>query len=474
MGKFELVAVLMLSANGALAAQQPAAAPPAPARTGKAGISGVVIDSLNLRYLPGADVVIQGVDGTLVTDSAGKFKIDGLPPGTYQVGVFHPLLDTLGISVASQPFRVGPDSTSLMILSVPSAATMISRRCPPPLFDHAGSAVIGRVNDPETFRPVAGVEVSIAWTELEVSKEAGIRKTPHVLRDTTNAAGEFHICRLPNSMNATLQARKATAETSAIPISLAEEGPQLFARTLLLSRADSGTTTGNATVSGSVVLEDSPAAGGSRVELVGTDAVVVTNDKGEFRMTNLPSGSHILLARHLGYGASTVAVDLTPREPQKVTIKLPKFVAIMDAVLVTARLSAGLDRVGFNERKKSYGSGYFFGPEQLRIMHPTYLTDILRQLPSIRVTTIGTNTRVTSRRGITGFSDRSCVQYFVDDMPWQSAGGNDINDFVSGDEVVAVELYQPGQAPALYSRGLGACITVVLWTRFRMPDLTDK
>jgi Carboxypeptidase regulatory-like domain len=473
-GTLELVAALTLAANGALVAQQPTPASPVAAKTGKAAISGVVVDSLNLRYLPGADVVIQGVDGTLVTDSAGKFKIDGLPPGTYQVGVFHPLLDTLGISVASQPFRVGPDSTSLMILSVPSAATIIGRRCPPSLFAQAGSAVIGRVNDPETFRPVAGAEVSIAWTEIEVSKEAGIRKTPHVLRDTTNAAGEFHICRLPNSMNATLQARKATTVTSAIPFSLAEEGPQLFARTLLLSRADSGTTAGNATVSGSVVLEDTPATAGSRVELVGTDVVAMTNDKGEFTMTRLPSGSHILLARHLGYGASSVAVDLTPREPQRVTIKLPKFVAIMDPVLVTARLSAGLDRVGFNERKKTYGSGYFFGPEQLQIMHPTYLTDILRQLPSIRVTTIGMNTRVTSRRGVTGLSDRSCVQYFVDDMPWQSAGDNDINDFVSGNEVVAVELYQPGQAPALYSRGMGACITVVLWTRFRMPDLTEK
>jgi hypothetical protein len=61
----------------------------------------------------------------------------------------------------------------------------------------------------------------------------------------------------------------------------------------------------------------------------------------------------------------------------------------------------------------------------------------------------------------------------VDDMPWSSTG-DDINDFVNGNEVVAVELYQPGQAPPQYSRGLGNCLTVVLWTRFRMPDLSDK
>ncbi len=473
-GTLKLVALLTLAANGALAAQQPTAAPPPPAKTGKAGISGVVVDSLNLRYLPGADVVIEGVDATLTTDSLGRFHIEGLPPGTYQVGVFHPLLDTLGIAVASQPFRVGPDSTSLIVLSVPPAATLISRRCPAPLVDGAGSAVIGRVNDPETLKPVAGAEVSITWMEIEASKETGIRQTPHVLRDTTNAAGEYHLCRLPNSMDATLQARKATTVTSAIPISLAEEGPQLFARTLLLSRADSGAISGNATVSGTVVLEGNPPTGGSRVELVGTDVIAMTNDKGEFTMTKVPSGSHMLLARHLGYGAASVPVDLTPRAPQRVTIKLPKFVAMMDPVLVTARLSAGLEAVGFNERKKRTGSGYFLGPDRLQRMHPNYLSDILHQLPSVRVVYSGGRaSRVTSRRGVNGFSDRSCTQYFVDDMPWSSTG-DDINDFVNGNEVVAVELYQPGQAPPQYSRGLGNCLTVVLWTHFRMTDLKDK
>jgi Carboxypeptidase regulatory-like domain/CarboxypepD_reg-like domain len=472
------VAALSLAANGALVAQQPTAAPPAPAKTGKAAISGVVVDSLNLRYLPGADVVIEGVDATLTTDSVGRFKIDGLPPGTYQVGVFHPLLDTLGIAVASQPFHVGPDSTTIVILSVPPAATLIRRVCPPRSADQGQSAVIGHVNDPETLEPVEGAEVSIAWTEVEVSKQVGFLQTPHVLRDTTNGAGAFHLCGVPSSTEATLQARKAAAVTSEIPISLGDTDAELFARTLLLSRADSGVTVGNATVSGKVVLEGTPSTNAvSRVQLVGTNVVALTNERGEFTMTGLPSGTRVLLARHLGYGAQTVSVDLTSREPQKVTIKLPRFVAIMDPVVVTARLSAGLDRVGFNERKKRSGSGYFLGPEKIRDMHAIYLTDILRNLPTLHFTYSGGNiSRITSRRGSSGMSDRSCVQYFVDDMPWSAplASAGDINSFVNGNEVVAVELYQPGQAPPRYMRGMGTCITVVIWTRFRVPDLTEK
>jgi hypothetical protein len=57
-----------------------------------------------------------------------------LPPGTYQVAVFHPLLDTLGITLLSQQFRVGADSSSIVVFAVPPAAGRFNRACwAPPL-----------------------------------------------------------------------------------------------------------------------------------------------------------------------------------------------------------------------------------------------------------------------------------------------------------------------------------------------------
>ena len=470
----KLVATFALAAPcGRLVAQQQTAAPNgSPAKT-TAEISGVVVDSLHSRYLAGADVIIEGVKGSLVTDSAGNFKVDGLPPGTYQIGVFHPMLDTLNISLASRPFRVGPDSASFVILSVPSAATIIRGACPAYSAGQGRSAVIGHVNDPETLQPVVGAEVSIAWIQIDISTKTGIKRTPHVLRDTTNAAGAFQLCGLPNSMQASLQARKGTAATSEVPVALGDAPTELLARTLLLSRAASSATTGNATVSGKVVLEGNPKNGVSRVELVGTDVVAMTNDAGEFTMTNLPSGSHVLLARHLGYGAATAAVDLNARAPQKVAITLPKFVALMDPVLVVARRNASLDRVGFSQRKKS-ANGYFLGPEQLQQIHANYLTDIFRRIPGLRVSSSGFDEVVSSSRGASSLSGGDCVQYYLDDMPWLSASPGDITSFVNGSEVVAVEVYHGASAPAQYTRGLGGCTTIVLWTRFKIRDLKEK
>lgn len=460
-------AVACLVVTGPLAAQQKtSAAPAAPAKRGTSEIRGVVLDSLNGRYLAGADVIVEGAKVTLVTDSLGKFRIDSLPAGTYQVGVFHPMLDTLGLSLATKPFHVGADSSSFIMLAVPSAGTIIRGACPVRPRAQGTSAVIGHVVDPETLQGVSGVDVSIAWSQLEVSKETGVRRTPHVIRDSTDAAGAFAICGLPNSMKATLQAKRDKSVTAEIPIELGTEDSELFARTLLLSKADSGVKVGNATLSGRVILEGAPSNAGTRVEVVGTDQIALTNEKGDFTLTKLPAGSHVILARHLGFGAQTVAVDLTPREAQRVSVKLPKFVAEMTPVVVNARVAA-LDKVGFAQRQRT-GMGFYLGPDQLVNTHPQYLTDILRRVPSLRVNSSSDGEVVSSSRGVGG-SD--CVQYFVDDMPWQSVEAGDINQFVNANEVVAVEVYQATNTPAQYSRAGGGCTTIVLWTRFKIRDL---
>jgi uncharacterized protein (DUF2141 family) len=465
-----LIPALALAVSAVqVVAQQPAApASTVPARTGKGAIAGVVYDSLNHRFLADAEVIVEGAKRTVTTDSTGRFNVGDLAPGSYQVGVFHPLLDTLEISLATQPFHLGPDSTSVVVFAVPSAATLVQRVCPSIKSNLGKSAVIGRVTDPETLTPIAGAEVSISWIELTLSKEEGLHRTPHIMADSTKADGTYHICGIPNSMEAALKARKGAAVTAEIPIAVGSEDVALAAREMLLSLADSGVKTGTATVTGKVVLEGAPTNSGTRVELLGTPAAVLTNDAGEFTLTNLPSGTRTLVARHLGYGVEGTAVDLSSREPQKVALKLSKFVSTMDPVLVVARRNFALDRVGFNARKKS-GNGYFLGPDRIERMHPMVLTDVLRMIPSLRVTNSMGQSTVTSSRGPTSFTGAAgCVQYYLDDSPWFAGSDEDINDFVNGSEVVAVEVYDASQAPPQYTRGMTSCTTIVVWTKFKV------
>lgn len=416
------------------------------ATTGQAHIVGVVIDSLNGGYLSGADVIVQGSPALTQTDSLGRFRIDSLTPGMYQIGVYHPRLDTLGLMLATQPFRVGPDSSSTIVLAVPAAESIIRATCPAQSGGKASSAIIGHVNDPETLQPVVGAEVTAVWDEIEVSGKSDFRRTPRSARAVTNKSGAYVLCGLPSSLRATLQARLGLAVTAEIPIALSSKPAELVGRTLLLSPRDSWRENGNATVSGVVVLEGSATNAGSRVELVGTDIVVRTNDDGEFTMRNLPSGSHTLLARHVGFGAEIVPVDLSSRQPKRVTIKLPKFVAMMDPVLVTARRMSALERVGFVQRQKA-GFGHFLGPDRFQNIHLQRVTDILLHVPVVR---------------------DKCVQYWVDDTLYQELEPGDINFYVSGSEIVAAEIYENLSTPARYMR-FGGCTIVVLWTRLKVP-----
>src|SRR3954465_12206311 len=76
--------------------------------TPTAKIVGVIADSVSGAPLRDADVVASGVAAPVKTDCLGRFGVDHLSPGTCQVGVFHPLLEILGITVATQPLNTGP------------------------------------------------------------------------------------------------------------------------------------------------------------------------------------------------------------------------------------------------------------------------------------------------------------------------------------------------------------------------------
>jgi len=433
------------------------------ALTGNGQIVGVISDSLSSGFLAGADILVEPGSYTAATDSLGKFKVDRLAPGAYRLGVFHPRLDTLGITLLTQPIRVGSDSASLVQLAVPSAMTLIRRSCRVQSGPYGESAVIGRVVDAETLAPIARAEVSIAWVEIDISKEAGVRREPFVVRDTTNEWGSFTFCGLPNSLKATLQAKHGSASTPEIPVSLGDQPVELMARTVLLPASGAPAKSGKASVSGVVTLEGARSNAGSRIELVGTGVVAVTNERGEFTMRNVPSGTRVLVVRHIGFLVQVVPVDLSSREEQKIKVSLPRYVEMMDPILVSARSKASLERVGFTRRRKD-GVGFFIGPEQLETRRYAFLSDLLKQVPSLRVSYGAHGDVVTPARGVTS----GCIQYYLDASPYVEMTLGDVNRFVAAREIVGIEVYDPISTPAEYVRGGADCTTILIWTRLRL------
>ena len=66
-------------------------------------VAGIAVDSVRGGYLRDAIVSVLGTKRIGITDSLGRFRIDSVPAGSRALRLSHPLLDTLGLSVTTNP-----------------------------------------------------------------------------------------------------------------------------------------------------------------------------------------------------------------------------------------------------------------------------------------------------------------------------------------------------------------------------------
>jgi hypothetical protein len=287
------------------------------------------------------------------------------------------------------------------------------------------------------------------------------------VRDSTDANGVFRLCGLPPELDARLQANFRGVTTADVPMATSSADGDFIIRPLYVSKADTTAGhVGHALVSGKVTYAGGQPATGSHVEIVGTKAAAIVDERGEFTLGGAPSGTQMLLVRKLGWEPREIPVDLSTSHPQRVAVQLKKFVPVMDPVVVTARAEKALGDVGFLSRQKS-GMGNYLTAAEIERRNPTQLSDVLRTMPGLTVRQQGFQSVIVSTRA-GGLTNQGCVNYFVDGLPFQSIAG-DANDFVNPREVAGIEVYQASMAPAQFMSNNGqSCTTIVIWTKQRV------
>lgn len=159
---------------------------PAPATTGSIG--GVVLDKLSAEpvqaVLTAHDQQSFALDSAR-TDPTGAYRIDGLPPGTYDLVVELPgtSLQLTGIPVragAVTAFDIPVESGEVEVPSRPflAVATDAITRFTPPDADPARGRLEGTVTDSVTFERVTGAVITATSPALdqplsEVSDDGG-------------------------------------------------------------------------------------------------------------------------------------------------------------------------------------------------------------------------------------------------------------------------------------------------------------
>jgi Carboxypeptidase regulatory-like domain/TonB-dependent Receptor Plug Domain len=469
--------------KGKAALTPPAAAKQAPPDTTHhySGVIGVAIDSIHGGPLRAATVTVVGTKREGVTDSLGQFRIDSILPGDYKLQLSHPLLDSIGLAIETQPIAMPLARYAVVRMSTPSQSTVLNLFCPPDKRLTGPAAVIGRVLDADTDAPATGARVVLYWTELEVSAATGVHRAPRVREATVDSSGTYRLCGTPASVQGSVRASRAGLATADVPINnqgelvtiallhvpspdtvVTASAPAAPAGTAAAKPRTVALRTGHAVVEGRVTDPAGKPVVGAELSVAGAAPTTTTNDSGTYTLRGLPSGTQALQIRKLTYAPMQLTVDLTARTPHRTDIRMLPAPPTLTPVQVEGKREKGLRNVGFTQRQKS-GLGRYLTEDQIAEKLPTVMTDIFTTIPGLMVDYSTGQPQLKGSRGAGG----SCLTYVIDGVPTQMQG--DFNDYMHPDEVAAVEVYQSSEAPAQFqSGGQSDCAVVVIWTKTRV------
>jgi hypothetical protein len=440
--------------------------PPGTTPAAFATVGGFVFDSVHSTPLAGALVHIDGVKRTGLTSADGRYRIDSVPPGSYRLFLAHPVLDTIGLTLATQPIGLPADRMTTVDLAIPSSERIVALLCPPAVLRARGpGALIGFVRDPESGGSAVGSKVQLVYEE---SDPLGLTKASRVREAVVDSTGAYKICGLPNPMAGKLQVFRNGVSSGEVPTAI--DGSPLGLRSLSIAAArvttvagDSGATQrvfrGTSRVAGRVVNKQGQPVAGARVTVAGSGIVALSSATGEFALDSLAAGTQSLEIRKLGYGVTEQPLELSSGAPVSVMVRMNDYVPTLATVRVEAERNA-LEEVGYANRKKT-GGGYYMDGDNLRT-EALRFSDVMRSAPGLKVSPTGNGRTyaIQSSR-----DPRGCVNFVVDGTKWMEVEPGDIDDFVRPDELRAVEIYNPTSVPAQFQTvGRSSCATVVVWT----------
>ncbi len=201
---------------------------------------------------------------------------------------------------------------------------------------------------------------------------------------------------------------------------------------------------------------------GAELTVDGTSVRGVTDDRGEIRFTAVRGGPATVRIRRLGFKPKNVDVIVDPRVPATSIVTLSPIAQVLAPIVVKGGTNYTGRMAGFYQRR-DLGIGHFISRERLEHDNPAELTDALRRLPGVQITSTRTIRNAVRFRGNGG----SCWPLvWLDGAPLPSAEF-DI-DFLSPQSIEGIEVYSGvSQIPPQFmgARGLGSCGVIVVWSR---------
>ena len=463
--------------------------------TGKRySLAGAVLDSASGDGLAGARVRLLGTGLEVTTDANGRFAIPGVLLGSYELDVHTASLDSLNTS-RRLPVSFAEGDARLEV-RVPSVRQVIGSICGAAAGRGDSTGIlIGRVGlrDSPT---VANAVVVAEWT---APSQAGHVAAPDMgaslgRRVEVHAApnGAFRICGLPVNTAVRLRASAERAETANDTTIRILAAARIAHANLVLDRLSELASYG-AVFSGIVVTDSTrvPIVG-AEVSLPDVGKSVLTDARGEFRITGIAAGDQHVVVRRIGYGAADTHVTFRANETVERRVVLGRAV-MLEPVIVTDR---AFERAmaSFEEHRR-VGLGHFMTRAQIAVYDGMTLGSVLQQLTAIDLRHGQNHGTYVSSRRVTpplcpqlalsrsacleshgfyvageGGAPAACYSLVWLDGMLMNGAHEPTEPFDVGtlapQQVEAVEFY-PGAAdtPLEYSKIGSNCGVLVIWTR---------
>jgi hypothetical protein len=225
-----------------------------------------------------------------------------------------------------------------------------------------------------------------------------------------------------------------------------------------------------ATITGVVRDSSGNRIAGVQVVIAGSGLGSRTDDTGAYRIAGLMPGAATVIARRIGFETVSRDVGLVGGQVRFMNLTMTAVASVLDTVAVSERREVYDSRLaGFEARSKKQ-VGHFITRERIDRANSARLSDVLREVPGLRLGAIW------DRGGGIRIRGATCAPLvFFDGVP-ASAGPFDV-DMIDLKGVEGIEIYSGSSTiPPEFTgpRDLDRCGVIAIWSRpsraRRSPD----
>lgn len=341
-------------------------------------LTGTVVDSASGAQISGARLALGGTSLAGTSDAKGHFDLAGVLPGEYSLQVHTASLDSVGAVFQSSVTLA--DSSTSVVVRVPDARQITSMFCGRNNSSGTG-VVLGTLRGSADSLARRNARVTADWQVVSVRNDGslvGTTRTPRSASVQADTHEMFRLCGVPLNTQLTMRAQSDGA--AATPIEVRVPSNSRFVRVDL--PLDPRTVVG-ATFAG-VVLVDSTKApiAGAEVIVPELGLSTLTDERGVFRLRDVPPGDQHVIVRRVGFGPLDTHLTFEAGRSIQRTVYLGR-AAMLDSVIVTDRMT---DRALADfEDNRRLGLGHFLTRDDLKVLENVSTAGALETLPGISI-----------------------------------------------------------------------------------------